>query len=41
LNFELNFINIGQLYDIAAIGTIGKLAGKLYETNYSFGVVGI
>jgi len=38
LNFELNFIKIGRLYHIAAIGTIGKLVGKQYETNYSFGV---
>jgi len=37
----LNFIKIGRLYDIAAIGTIGKLVGELYETNFSFCVVGI
>jgi len=28
LNFELNFIKIGQLYHIGAIGTFGKLVGK-------------
>jgi len=28
LNFELNFIKIGRLYHIAAIGTIEKLVGK-------------
>jgi len=28
LSFELNFIKIGRLYHIAAIGTIGKLVGK-------------
>jgi len=38
LNFELNFIEIGRLYHIAAIGTIVELVGKQYETNYSFGV---
>jgi len=28
LNFEFNFVTIGRLYHIAAIGTIGKLVGK-------------
>jgi len=28
LNFELNLIEIGRLYHIAAIGTIGKLVEK-------------
>jgi len=28
LNTEFNFIKIGRLYHIAAIGTIGKLVGK-------------
>jgi len=38
LNFEFNFIKIGRLYNKAAIGTIEKLVGKQYETDYSFGV---
>jgi len=38
LNFELSLNKIGRLKHIAAIGTIAKLVGKYYETNYSFGV---
>jgi len=29
LNFEFNFVKIGRLCHIAAIGTIGKLVGKI------------
>jgi len=28
MDFEFNFIKIGRLYNIAAIGTVGKLVGK-------------